>query len=136
MISIHVYFVKIILFLSIIFTTIFSWLSVDNNYQLQKTDYKSMVRIQRLLNTISTECRYGEFEYAQNSYLDLHLEWQRIEVSSGKTEAGRSYSSDRLTILGQMIDKAAEMPQKNGYKDSIICEIQRITGQLDLQSIR
>jgi hypothetical protein len=114
----------------IIVITITLWLLLKRSFKCEESKIRSVVSIHRKLNSLSNECRHKNFEQAQNTYLDLHLDWQRVELTNEGICLLAGFPSDSLTVLGLLVDSAARSTQDRVYTEQIRLEIKRITTKL------
>lgn len=119
-VKIFVYFVVLLIVL------LLSGLMGQSVHRTKKTVKKGTIH--KMLYSLSNECRNESFYQAQNTFLDLHLEWQRAELRNSLEL--NSLTSDSLHVLGTMIDSAAVEGNKLSIKKAIVVEIRRIRDRL------
>ena len=96
---------------------------------------KKKLEIQKLLLRISQECRMGQVDQAQNSFLELQQEWQRMDVVAKNIPSisRESYfPSDSLNTLGNLID-SLYTSKNSDVISNLTIEMQYIVDKIDHQ---
>lgn len=109
------------------------------NFQPMSTDHKmssykaSLIRFNQTLFELGDQCRKGQIDVAQNTYLDLLKDWQLLDVKV-KTEANplkKYYPSDSIQNLGILVDKIGQSQDKPAAVMLVTLEIKKINEKID-----
>ena len=109
----------------------------NNNLNRTESQYQSgIIKIQQYLFHLNSECRRGEFDVAQNTFLDLQQHWQRQDVIFKSLQnpafpATNYFPSDSLATLESYLNQLYECSGQQFNHDFILREIGRITDKVD-----
>lgn len=109
------------------------------NKSLNRTEsqYQSgIIKIQQYLSHLNAECRRGQFDIAQNTFLDLQQHWQRQDVLFKSMQNPTSiptyyHPSDSLATLEKYLNQLYDSSGQKFNPDLVIKEIRRITDKVD-----
>jgi len=97
--------------------------------------YNGISKINEYLFHLSNECRRGQFDVAQNTFLDMQQHWQRLDVlvkTNPETHFDINYwPSDSLRNLEKYLNELYLSNEREQYSLLIIKEIKRINSKID-----
>ncbi|MCF2447426.1 hypothetical protein L0657_25960 [Dyadobacter sp. CY345] len=97
--------------------------------------YAGVTKINEYLFHLGNECRRGQFEVAQNTFLDMQQDWQRLDVlvkSIPDTSFQKNYwPSDSLHNLEKYLNELYLTNDREQQPMTIIKEIKRINSKID-----
>ena len=97
--------------------------------------YNGVSKISEYLFHLNNECRRGQFDIAQNTFLDMQLHWQRLDVfvkTNPDTSLHKNYRpSDSLRNLEKYLNELYLSNERQKNSLLIIKEIKRINGKMD-----
>lgn len=102
-----------------------------------ETQYEyGLIKIQQYLFHLNNECRRGQYDVAQNTFLDMQQHWQRQDVLFGSLQKSSSfalnyYTSDSLETLERYLNQLHDFSGQNFNPEQIIKEIRRINDKVD-----
>ncbi|MCF0057019.1 hypothetical protein [Dyadobacter sp. CY356] len=108
-----------------------------NNLNRTEAQYQSgIIKIQEYLFHLNNECRRGQYDVAQNTFLDMQQHWQRQDVIFGSLQKSSSfalkyYPSDSLATLELYLNQLHDFSGQKFNPELIIKEIRRINDKVD-----
>lgn len=97
--------------------------------------YAGVTKINEYLFHLGNECRRGKFEVAQNTFLDMQQDWQRLDVlvkSIPDTSIHKNYwPSDSLDNLEKYLNELYLTNDRVTQPMTIIKEIKRMNVKID-----
>ncbi len=109
------------------------------NKSLSRTESQyqiGVIKIQQYLSHLNSECRRGQFDIAQNTFLDMQQHWQRQDVLFKSLQnpaliTTHYHPSDSLATLEKYLNQLYDSSGQKFNPDLIIMEIRRITDRVD-----
>ena len=97
--------------------------------------HTGLVKLNEYLFHLNNECKHGQFDVAQNTFLDLQQHWQRQDVllkSIQNQLVQKSYCpSDSLQRLEKFLNNIYLFSERGHDRTLVIKEIRRITSRID-----
>lgn len=114
-----------------------SYFLPNKNLNRTESQYQSgVIKIQQYLSHLNVECRRGQFDIAQNTFLDLQQHWQRQDILFKSLQNPTSLNplyppSDSLATLEKYLNQLYDSSGQKFNPDLVIKEIRRITDKVD-----
>jgi len=97
--------------------------------------YQGISKISEYLFHLGNECRRGQFDVAQNTFLDMQQHWQRLDVlinSMPDSSIQKNYwPSDSLQILEKHLNEIYLSEDQEKHPFEILKEINRISSKVE-----